>query len=122
MTKSMTMTLAQALEVIYAAGFGGAQEYGAVDWRMLTGSNDAVGFTAWPAGNPAETRYLFEFSMSHEGTVSRSELVRLRLELRRRRSCATKLSQRNVTARFARDAFRVALAASAAASCAAVRR
>jgi hypothetical protein len=76
MTKTMRMTLAQALEIIYAAGFGGGQKYGAVDWRMLTGSNGAVGFTAWPASNPAETRYLFEFSMSREGTVSRSELDR----------------------------------------------
>jgi hypothetical protein len=74
MAKSTTMRLAQALDVIHAAGFGGGQKYGAVDWRMLTGSNDVVGFTAWPTSNPAETRYLFEFSMLRDGTVVRSEL------------------------------------------------
>ena len=70
------ITLALALDEISKAGFGAGGKYGSVDWRMLTGSNDAVGFTAWPTGDPAETRFLFEFSMDQDGMVDRAELER----------------------------------------------
>ncbi len=76
MTKAATMTLAQALEEIYAAGFGTCQKYGSIDWRMGVGSNDTVTFTAWPTHDPAETRHLMEFEMRRDGTVARTELAR----------------------------------------------